>query len=472
MLFNSIEFLIFLPIVLILFYGIPKKFKWILLLVASYYFYGSWKVTYLSLLAISTVIDFVSAQQIAKTNNVKVKKFFLFLSLCANLGILFYFKYAGFFTHEFSKAFETWNVYLKSFENIVLPVGISFYTFQSMSYTIDVYRGKLKPSKHIGLFALYVAYFPQLVAGPIERAGHLLNQFSKFRKVHRSDVYFGITRILLGFFKKLVVADRLAIIVNSIYDNPSGHTGADLAIGTVFFAFQIYCDFSGYSDIAIGVSRLMGINIMENFRAPYLAKSLNDFWGRWHISLSTWFRDYVYIPLGGNRVIKWRFYYNLLITFTVSGLWHGAEWTFLIWGFIHGIWLIFEKTTKFNKLSLHKSLKIIITFFIVCVGWVFFRANNLDDSLLILGKIFNIADFGIPTNIDGTYYEQPLWRLLGCFGLVAVVLVLDYCSQYYIKIYKAILRHPKSSWAAFSLILLSIVALGVFDTNEFIYFQF
>ncbi|MCL4856946.1 MAG: MBOAT family protein, partial [Flavobacteriales bacterium] len=279
---------------------------------------------------------------------------------------------------------------------LLLPVGISFYTFQTMSYSIDNYNEKIKPERHLGIFALFVTFFPQLVAGPIERASNLLPQFHKKQLFDYDRISNGLGLMLWGLFKKVVIADRLAIVVNEIYNNPNDYNGLTLVVGTIFFAFQIYCDFSGYSDIAIGAARVLGFDLMKNFNYPYFSKSINEFWKRWHISLSTWFRDYVYIPLGGNRRIKWRWYYNLFITFLISGLWHGANWTFIVWGIIHGTILIIETITIKKETSNNKfknGLLMLKTFIIVCLSWVFFRANNIQDAFSILTHIFDFGSY-------------------------------------------------------------------------------
>lgn len=471
MLFNSLSFLVFLPIVLLLHYLVPSKIRWIVLLIASYFFYASWKLEYLVLIVGSTLVDYYAAKKIAHSSSAKTKKFLLVFSLVINLGILFFFKYANFFSVEISKIFGFSVDHSSFFANIILPVGISFYTFQSMSYTIDVYKKRIKPAHHLGYFALYVAYFPQLVAGPIERAGHLLKQFIKPKKVNRIDVYFAITRILVGFIKKVVIADRVAAVVEIIYADPSVQNSTALLLGTILFAIQIYCDFSGYSDIAIGVSRLFGINIMENFRSPYFSKSLGEFWSRWHISLSTWFKDYVYIPLGGNRVVKWKMYYNLLITFILSGFWHGAAWTFIIWGAIHGLGLIIEK--RFSFIKLPRLINHLLTLTIVLIGWVFFRANSLNDSWIVIQSLFSLSGYGsIIADGKSLFFGLPFWKFASLGFLVLLTIIIDLLIIKRIRLYKVFSKKPMMAWFTYSLIILFILVFGVFDNNEFIYFQF
>ena len=341
MLFNSLQFIVFFPIVVAAYFALNAKYRWILLLLASYYFYMCWSYKYIVLIMISTVVDYVAGILMYKLEKQRARKLLLLASLTTNLGLLFFFKYFNFFGDSINFVFERFNIFARvpAYEYL-LPVGISFYTFQTLSYTIDIYRRKQKPEYHFGRFALFVSFFPQLVAGPIERSVNLIPQFRQDFKFEYERVKEGILLMVWGFFKKVVIADRLAEYVNLVYNNPADFAGLQNVIATFFFSFQIYCDFSGYSDIAIGSALIMGYRLMTNFRRPYFAASIGEFWHRWHISLSTWFRDYVYISLGGNRVVKWRYYYNLFITFLVSGLWHGAEWTFVIWGAIHGFYTV------------------------------------------------------------------------------------------------------------------------------------
>ena len=316
MLFNSIHFVFFFPIIIMLYFATPYKWRWLLLLVASYYFYMCWKAEYAILIVGSTVIDYFASLQMEKEEEQSKRKKWLYLSLAVNLGVLFGFKYFNFFSSNVNAFFDSINLFynVPTFD-VLLPVGISFYTFQSLSYTIDVYNNKIKAEKHFGIFALYVSFFPQLVAGPIERATHLLPQFHQKFDFEYQRVVDGLKMMAWGFFLKLVIADRLAPMVNEVFNFPERAFGMTVLVGTIFFAFQIFCDFAGYSSIAIGAAKIMGYDLMQNFRRPYFSTSIREFWQRWHISLSSWFRDYVYIPLGGNRVVKWRWYYNLFITF-------------------------------------------------------------------------------------------------------------------------------------------------------------
>lgn len=479
MLFNSLEYLIFLPLVLLLYFATGYRYRWLVLLVASYYFYMSWNAKYIFLIVFSSVVDYLCAGAMSRTESKRKKSPYLFASLLSNLGLLFAFKYYNFFSSELSKLLEFLDLpYHLPLAEILLPVGISFYTFQTMSYSIDVYNGIIKAERHPGVFALYVAFFPQLVAGPIERAGRLLGQFRKHQQFSIVNFRAGFLRILWGLFKKVVVADRLAFMVNEVFNNPESYHGFSIWVAAIFFAFEIYCDFSGYSDIAIGSARLFGIRLMENFRTPYFSKCISEFWGRWHISLSTWFRDYVYIPMGGNRTVKWRWYYNLIITFLVSGVWHGANWTFLVWGLLHGVYLVLERVfqprTKVNSTIWLRILKMAWIFILVCIGWIIFRANNMTDAFLLLKQSIN-GSFVFVHNVRGQelYFGQPMWRFLGSMLLIAILVICDW-RIYSGSISEKIIMRWKTSrrWALSYLLILVILMFGVFELNEFIYFQF
>ena len=439
MLFNSLDFAIFFPIVFVLYWIVSQKLhlRNILILVSSYVFYGWWDWRFLFLIVISSSVDFYVGNQLNKTEDVQKRKMFLYLSLLVNLGFLVYFKYTNFFIDTFVDSFRLFGKTLEvSTLNIILPVGISFYTFQTLSYTIDIYRKQLKPTKDWLSFFAFVAFFPQLVAGPIERASHLLPQFYKTYKFNYNQVKSGLLLIGFGLFKKMVIADRAALYVNEVYNNPGNFEGIETIMATVLFAFQIYCDFSGYSDIAIGAARTMGFDLMKNFDSPYLSKSITEFWRRWHISLSTWFRDYVYVPLGGSRNGKYRTYYNLFIVFLVSGLWHGAAMTFVIWGMIHGVIIVIEKAISkrkeklFNLLNIDKAtfsnklIFIMITFTIVCFAWVFFRANSFADSIVIFQGFF--------TNNFYELFGEKLY-LIGLKEHEFTLLVLSILSLTYIE---------------------------------------
>ncbi|MEL7195206.1 MAG: MBOAT family O-acyltransferase [Bacteroidota bacterium] len=480
MLFNSLDFLIFFPVIVGLYFALSPKYRWVLLLGASYYFYMCWKAEYIILIVFSTLVDYFAAGQMARIQEKKKRRPFLYLSLLSNLGLLFFFKYWNFFSGETRALLDSWNIMVDvpTFQ-LLLPVGISFYTFQTLSYTIDVYNGKLEPEKNLGRFALYVSFFPQLVAGPIERATHLLPQLRKTFDFDYQRVVSGLQQMLWGFFKKVVIADRLAVYVNEIYASPGDENGLALLLATYFFAFQIYCDFSGYSDIAIGAARVMGYDLMENFRTPYLSRSIREFWSRWHISLSTWFRDYLYIPLGGNRVPQVRWFLNLFIVFVVSGFWHGANWTFLIWGALHGSYLVAEilwKRLPFAQFKgiptrLKNILSIGITFHLTLLAWVFFRANSLGDAITVIRSVVEL-----PLTLSVEMIRETINQAGGLTWLVtAFILVLFVFADPVMD--KAIkkLRSGKSisyAFGIFASILSGIIILGYFGEVEFIYFQF
>jgi alginate O-acetyltransferase complex protein AlgI len=367
--------------------------------------------------------------------------------------------------------------------DLLLPVGISFYTFQTLSYTIDVYQGRKKAEHHLGIFALYVSFFPQLVAGPIERSERLMPQFKDQHITHDADyrrISDGLKLMAWGLFKKVVIADRISLYVNEVYGHPESYFGMTVLLATFFFAFQIYCDFSGYSDIAIGAAQVLGFDLMKNFDRPYFAKSISEFWHRWHISLSTWFRDYVYINLGGNRVVKWRWYYNLMITFLVSGLWHGANWTFVIWGALHGSLLVLSIMTQpmRNRIAslsridrfptFQKSLQMGVTFSLVCFGWIFFRADSLGDAFTIIQHAAQLDFSGLGVAVHQFGREKIMLSLL----LIAVMLgvhLLQRGKEMRTWLYK---RPAYIRWSLYQLLILAILLFGVFEHQEFIYFQF
>lgn len=477
MLFNSFEFLIFFIVVIAIYFSIAHKYRWLLLLLSSYFFYGYWEIKYLIIIVVSTLIDFYVGIKIHESNQQSQKKTFLYVSLLSNLSILFVFKYYNFFIDNLSAILKSGGYsYQIPLIEVLLPVGISFYTFQTMSYSVDIYNGKIQPEKKLGIFALFVSFFPQLVAGPIERASHLLPQFHKKQYFDYNRIANGLTLMLWGLFKKIVIADRLAIFVNEVYNNQNEYYGFTLVVATVFFAFQIYCDFSGYSDIAIGTAKVMGFDLMKNFNYPYFSKSIGEFWKRWHISLSTWFRDYVYIPLGGNRTVKWRWYYNIMITFLLSGFWHGAKWTFIIWGSIHGAILIFESIIdlKEKKQNIFKNFLLTFkTFIIVCLGWIFFRANSLNDAVNIFNKIFDFKNYSfsqlslyiVPIN-KNTVYSIDI--LLSYFFIIILILS-EYLSNNKLKFENLKYKYKMIIYITG---ILSILLLGAFEKNEFIYFQF
>lgn len=484
MLFNSLHFAAFFPVVVLAYFAIPLRFRWTLLLAASYYFYMCWKVEYVLLILLSTCVDYAAARAMGRRPDRRSRRPFLWMSLVANLGLLFAFKYLEFASENLENALAAFDIFVDvPLFDALLPVGISFYTFQTLSYTIDVYRGKLEPERHFGYFALYVAFWPQLVAGPIERPGRLLPQLRTYRPFDPDRVRTGLALMIWGFFKKLVIADRLAAYVDAVYAGQSlagpEPGGGAVLLATYLFAFQIYCDFSGYSDIAIGASRVMGIDLMTNFRRPYFATSISDFWGRWHISLSTWFRDYVYVPLGGNRVARSRHFANLLITFLVSGLWHGASWTFVIWGGLHGAYLVLSillrpwRARAAERIGLGRWPGLVTfaqrlwVFQLVAVGWIFFRAGSLGEAIDFLRRI--VAS---PLDLSGMplpFGPMDFWVALGSIVLLLALEVWKGDRRLDSKLFRGSKAQRRLFYVAMTLLLLWF---GVFTSKQFIYFQF
>ncbi len=468
MIFNSIQFVFFFLLVTTLYYLLPHKYRWLLLLSASCYFYMAFIPVYILILGFTIVIDYF-AGILLETGKGNRRKFFLYASLVANIGVLCTFKYYNFLNDNFTvflSQFGYRNPF--PFMSILLPIGLSFHTFQAMSYTIEVYRGNQKAERNFGIYALYVMFYPQLVAGPIERPQNILHQFYVKHRFDQEKVVSGLKQMLIGFLKKLVIADRLSIYVDTVYNHSSSQNGQTLAIATLFFAVQIYCDFSGYSDIAIGCARVMGFDLMKNFDRPYMSKSVSEFWRRWHISLSTWFRDYLFIPLGGSRVKKARLYLNLLVVFTVSGIWHGANWTFVIWGALNGIFLIAESILK-PKMTYDtwwkKLLNMALTFGLICFTWIFFRATSATEGFRIIGKILRFEGpvyLGYPK--DHFYYCLLFIVLLGAYEL----------NQEFFKGRISLFHHPKPvfRYAFYTVAVAIILLFGVFDGGQFIYFQF
>lgn len=473
MLFNTIDFAIFFPIVLLLYWTVFRKslsLQNLFLVVVSYIFYAFWDWRFLSLIFLSTIVDYCVGLWMGQTERPGKRKILLGISLFFNLGLLMTFKYFNFFVDTFVDVFSLFGTTLKITSwNILLPVGISFYTFQTMSYTIDLYRKRIEPTQDIVAFFAFVSFFPQLVAGPIERASHLLPQFKVKRKFNYINGIDGLRLILGGLFKKMVIADNCAQLVNHIFENYEVSSGSTLFFGAIFFAFQIYGDFSGYSDIAIGTARLMGFDLMKNFNYPYLSQNISEFWRRWHISLSTWFRDYVYIPLGGSRVKKSRLVFNIFVVFLVSGLWHGANLTFIFWGFIHALFIIpvllfFKKETPISperKLpSLMQLLRIGTTFFIVVIAWVFFRSETITMAFDYIGKIFSSSFFSNP--------EIPKSTVL----LLFLFMVVEWIQRDREHILD--LGHLKNKWIRYTIYYCVVFAIFYYagDLQPFIYFQF
>lgn len=436
---------------------------------------------YILILAFTIVIDYYAGIFIENASG-KKRKWWLIISLIANIGVLCIFKYYNFLNDSF--AFLMHGFALENpipYLNILLPVGLSFHTFQAMSYTIEVYRGHQKAERHFGIYSLYVMFYPQLVAGPIERPQNLLHQFREKYDFDYGRITSGLRLMLWGLFKKVVIADRLAIIVDTVYNNPEAHITSSLIIATVFFAFQIFCDFSGYSDMAIGAARVMGFNLMNNFNRPYHSKSVHEFWSRWHISLSTWFKDYLYIPLGGNRVAIERWYLNIFIVFLVSGLWHGANWTFVVWGALHGFYIIFGRLTENFRQNVSKKLYLdkirllapLTTFFLVGVAWVFFRADNLDTAIYIITQMFT----GFPQMCRDLMNGQLIFEYLGTAKAWPIFLILfletiNYLQDKY-QLSKRFVKLPITlRWLVYFAVVMTILLTGVFDDRQFIYFQF
>ncbi|MBQ6930136.1 MAG: MBOAT family protein [Oscillospiraceae bacterium] len=494
MLFNSIDFLIFFPIVVTVYLIIPAKTRYIWLLLASYYFYMSWNAGYAILIIISTVTTWIASLLVYKSKNILHKKLSLAVCLIINLGILFTFKYYNFFI-------DSVNLFLSKFSlniientfSLLLPVGISFYTFQALGYIIDVYRGEIKPEKNLFKYALFVSFFPQLVAGPIERSKNLLSQVKNVEKIkvwNYDNITYGFITMVWGMFIKIVIADRIAIIVNTVFDDYYMFGTFSLAVAAICFALQIYCDFMGYSTIAVGAARIMGFSLMDNFNTPYFATSISEFWRKWHISLSTWFRDYVYIPLGGNRCSRIRKYFNLFVTFTVSGLWHGANWTFVIWGALNGLYQIIGDFTKpIRKKFYHRynfktksfSFKLgqtLSTFILIDFAWIFFRADSIGIAFDYIKRMFTKWD---PWSFfNGELYTLGLERFEFNILIVAVTILFLVDILRYIKnlsfadfIQEQCLLFR---WAVILFLVFSCIIYGSygidFDSAQFIYFQF
>ncbi|RDC65404.1 MBOAT family O-acyltransferase [Adhaeribacter pallidiroseus] len=474
MLFNSYDFLVFFTVVLTLYHLLPSKFRWFMVLIASLYFYMSWKWQYIFIMFFPATIDFFVAKGLEKTADIKRKKLLLSISLITNLGLLFYFKYYNFFIDSINSSVSLFgSSFSLPLANILLPIGISFYTFQSISYTVEVYYGRQKAVQNFFRFSLFVSYFPQLVAGPINRPQVLLPQLSNMKPLASENIIVGLRLMLWGLFKKVAIADRLAYFVNIVYNDPDSYHGLSVVIATIFFAFQIYCDFSGYSDMAIGVAKTMGVDLVKNFRTPYFSKSIKEFWSRWHISLSTWFRDYVYIPLGGNRVSTSRWALNLFITFMVSGVWHGASWNFVIWGAIHGLLNALEalnSKTHFIRFSLPPLLANIWTFTIVCFAWIFFRANNLHDSFLLINNMFSF-DYSFLKEMKGLSGVN-LYNLAVGFPLIILLLLLEK-SQEFNWAQNLFYSSKPLRYACYISLIVLIAFFGVLvEQSSFIYFQF
>lgn len=498
MVFNSSAFLIFFPVVVSVYYILPQKIRSYWLLIVSYYFYMSWNAKYAILILFSTVITYLTGILIGRfraienesKKRIKQIKICVFICFLINLGLLFFFKYYEFFFHNFTKLFSLIGMHFSApVFDVILPVGISFYTFQALGYCIDVYRGEIRAEKSFFKYALFVSFFPQLVAGPIERSGNLLNQLTVPAPLSYNRFREGIFLMLWGFFQKIVVADRIALFVDTVYGNYSTYSGAYLILATVLFAFQIYCDFGGYSNIAKGAALILGIELMNNFESPYLSTSCGEFWRRWHISLSSWFRDYLYIPLGGNRKGKIRKYLNIIIVFGLSGLWHGANWTYVIWGLLNGLFQIFGDLLKKTRnhlttlLGIHKNklstsiARIVITFIFIDFTWIFFRAENIHYAFDIIKSMF--TDFNPWILFDESIYQCGLtYKEFLVLGLSLLVLVfVDIANKKGIRVRDVIMK--QDYWfrtAVFCVSVCFILIFGLwgtgYESDAFLYFQF
>jgi alginate O-acetyltransferase complex protein AlgI len=486
MLFNSIDFAIFLPIVFLLYWFVANKnlkLQNFLIVAASYLFYGWWDWRFLSLIFFSTLVDYFVGLGLLKQENQIKRKMLLWTSILVNLGLLGFFKYYNFFIDNFITAFSFFGQEIQANSlNIILPVGISFYTFQTLSYTIDVYKRKLEPTKDFISFSAFVTFFPQLVAGPIERATHLFPQFYTKRTFDYSKAVDGMRQILWGLFKKVVIADNCAVFANQIFNNSADMNGSTLVLGAVFFTFQIYGDFSGYSDIAIGTSRLFGFDLMRNFNFPYFSRDIAEFWRRWHISLSTWFRDYLYIPLGGSSGGTWMKVRNTFIIFIVSGFWHGANWTFIVWGALNAIYFLPLLLTNNNRNNLETvaqgklfpSIKefslMLLTFGMTVFAWIFFRAENIGHAISYISEIFSKSILTLPKGSD---FSDSTLHPFTMFTLLAIFILFEWLGregQYAISNFG--LKWKRTiRYAMYYAIIIAIFWFGG-NEQQFIYFQF
>ena len=483
MTFNSWEFLVFYPIVAALYFLLPKKLKWPMLLVASYYFYAFYQADLLFLIILTTAVSFFMSHLIERTQSAAKKKLYLALTLTVCLGVLVFYKYFNFLGASVEGIITLFGKEPPSLVlDLVLPVGISFYTFQTLSYVIDVYRGDIKTEKNFFFYALFVSFFPQLVAGPIERPGNLIPQLKEAHKPERDNLIRGSKQMLLGFFKKICVADLVASYVSAVYNSPDEATSFAVVIATLMFAVQIYCDFSGYTDIATGCARIIGIKLMKNFDHPYSASSIKEFWSRWHISLSGWFKDYLYIPLGGSRRSAARNMLNVFIVFLVSGLWHGANWTFVVWGALHGVYrVVGTLTLKWRNALIERvglktdsrlvvTLRRVCTFLLVCLAWVFFRANSIADAFTLLTAL--VTRFSSVSGALASMQLDTVSILLVIFA-VATMIVIDRALSYDEQDGSDILvRDGAFIYYVFAIMFVWLLLLSRGQSSTFIYFQF
>ncbi|MBU3178144.1 MBOAT family protein [Clostridium estertheticum] len=474
MVINSLNFALFFLLIVIIYFSIPYKYRWILLLSSSYIFYMSYIPKFLIVIMFSTVVSYIAAIKMGDEKDKRKRKIILISSILINIGLLILFKYLIFFT----RMFNIQNNFLNN--KWIVPIGISFYTLQTLSYLMDVYRGKIKAERHLGYFALYVSFFLTIFSGPIDRGTNILPQFHKKFDFNYERIVDAMKVILWGLFKKVVIADRLAVYVNEVFNNVHSYKGWPLIIAAFLFAIQLYCDFSGYTDMTIGFAKILGYDLIENFRLPYFSKSVQEFWKRWHISLSSWFGTYLYIPLGGNRVSKFRSYLNIFIVFIVSGFWHGANWTFIAWGSMHGIYQIIGKLTKQSRTSFIKNLginpeglfikiyKTIITFCLVDFAWIFFRANSLSDAMYIIKNLF----VGLTNIRQSSILIVPDCKLI--FYSVCILFfieVIDFNkNEFFLMRLKK--KNVVIRWVVYYIIFFLIMFFGVFGNGSFIYSNF
>ena len=482
--FNSLPFLAFLTFLVATYWVLPHRFRWVLLLTASYVFCATWAPQFVIWLALSTMIAYTLARLMVGTSDPNPRKALLALGIVSNVSLHFVLKYLDFGVDTLRTLFGYLGLtYQVSVPNLLLPIGISFYTLQAISYLIDVYRGKIEPETHVGLFALYMAFFPKLVSGPIERAGHLIPQFRQTHSLDTSRLFSGLQLVLWGMFKKVVIADRLAVYVNEVYADPGGYAGWTILIAILFSAAYIYIDFSGYSDIAIGVARLFDFEVIQNFRQPYLASSISEFWRRWHISFSSWLRDYLYIPLGGNRVPRWRQNLNVLIVFVASALWHGATWTFVIWGALHGVYNVLEgrsknaidwieRTLRLEQTAVRRTMGTVMTILLVSFAWIFFYARSIPDAILLISNLFR---FSSGTDIYAPWASltnAPVVEMALAWGLIGLLALTELFGSEKLPRISLVTSKASFRWAAYLFLALAIMNLGVENELPFIYAGF
>jgi D-alanyl-lipoteichoic acid acyltransferase DltB (MBOAT superfamily) len=482
MLFNSFQFLVFYIVAVSAFFGMPHRFRWMFLLGASYYFYMCWNPPYVLIIWAITLVDYVAAIRMEALTSRRLRRLWLIASLCGNFAMLGMFKYSGFFLGSIRDSLRALDISVHVPEIAwLLPVGISFHTFQAVSYTIEVYRKRYPAERHLGIYALYIAFFPQMVSGPIERPGHLLRQFRERKRFEYVRLRAGLELILLGLFKKMIIADSLAPFVTRIYDQPRQFSGILLAIATASFAIQIYCDFSGYSDMAVGLARIMGYDLTLNFRHPYFARSVAEYWRRWHISLTSWFRDYVYVPLGGNRTTPLRWAFNAVLVFLLSGLWHGANWTYVVWGGIHGLFIVFgralagprEALATWSGIARLPRLRSVIatlfTFSLISLAFVVFRARSLSEAAYVYTKILRPGPFHLNDLLVG---GVPFFELQITGLAMLVLFLIEFIQTHPMPWLGRAWQSRRLRWPVYCAGFYSLVFFGIFDRIEFIYFQF